>query len=86
MSQLGGQGIATLAVFMIMVYFLYKGVKFGVHMAIAAAAGGAFPFIATFVLKMDVPITIHNVFFYATLAMALYLAALVLHKVKKWVL
>lgn len=80
-TQLGAQGIFTLAVFVVMVYFLYKGIKFGVHLLMAAIAGGAFPFLATLFLGLEIPLTFKNIILYATGAAWLYLGATVGKKI-----
>ncbi|MBI4017419.1 MAG: hypothetical protein HY366_00550 [Candidatus Aenigmarchaeota archaeon] len=78
--QLGAQGIVTLLIFVVTVYFLYKGVKLGIHLLIAAVAGGLFPFLAGFI-GLKIPVTINNIVLFSTAAALLVIVGTVLKHV-----
>ncbi|QQG39756.1 MAG: hypothetical protein HYS81_05335 [Candidatus Aenigmatarchaeota archaeon] len=67
--------LVTFAVFLVIIYFVYKGVKLGIHLLIMAALGGLFPVVANQYLGFNLPVTIQTIGFYAAVTAFVYLVA-----------
>jgi len=68
--------ILTFIIFVVAIYLLYKLVKLAFRILVVVIAGILFPFVMNHFFDWGISITLDNLIFYATSAVTLYLVAI----------
>ncbi|MCD6368035.1 MAG: hypothetical protein J7L45_03040 [Candidatus Aenigmarchaeota archaeon] len=83
-SFLQMNGIVTFIIFVIAIFVLYRLIKFTVRILTIVIIGMAFPFIMNYFFNWGISTDLNTLIFYATTAVAIYLFALFVKGILKF--
>jgi hypothetical protein len=75
------QMVFLFIIFVVCVYFIYKGIQFVMHAVLAGAAAALFPFIANYLLGTSIPINMDTLLAFAVAGVVLFFLANMIKKV-----